>query len=75
MRNKEFNNLIITNLTGNMKSSLEEKWNISERDEIFEKATKLMTKRWKIKEIEETLEKEMQNARKRWNIPERDEIG
>jgi hypothetical protein len=37
---EKFNNLIITNRTGNMKSSLEEKWNISESDETYDEERK-----------------------------------
>jgi hypothetical protein len=40
MRNKKFTNLIISNLTSDMKRSFEEKRNISEKDERCQKAIK-----------------------------------
>jgi hypothetical protein len=45
MRNKKFNNLIISNLTSDMKSSLEGKQNISKRDETYQKEMKYSRKR------------------------------
>jgi hypothetical protein len=68
MGNKKFNNLIISNLTSEMKSSFEGKWNISESDEICKKVMKYLKKRWDMSERDEELYKLIENQMiaKKW---------